>query len=186
MGIILSTDRLVLRPFKESDVDAVHSYGGNPDNVKYMVWGPNSKEDTKNFIQDTIKKWDMDPILNYDFAIVLKDTDKLIGGCGIYLNESRNEGMLGWILHKEYWKQGYMPEVATELLRFGFEELKVHRLYATCNTENYGSYRVMEKVGMRREAHFIKNRYGRVCDDKQWYSEYHYGILEEEWGTRNN
>ncbi|MDF2821396.1 MAG: N-acetyltransferase [Clostridiales bacterium] len=179
--IKLSTKRLELREFQTSDFEDVHAYGSNIDNIKYMIWGPNNEEDTRNFLEECIGWAEKSPRLHYDFAITLKDSGQLIGGCGIYLNKDQTEGMLGWILHKDYWKQGYMPEVGKRLLKYGFEELNLHRLYATCNAENYGSYRVMEKIGMRKEAHFIQNRYGRVGSDNKWYDEFHYGMLSEEW-----
>jgi [ribosomal protein S5]-alanine N-acetyltransferase len=181
IGVKLNTKRLVLRPFTNKDVDAVHAYASDIDNVRYMIWGPNERKDTEAFIEECLRKEAETPRLNYDFAITLKDTGKLIGACGLYLNKEMNEGMLGWILHRDYWKQGYMPEAAMQLLRLGFEQLKLHRVYATCNAENYGSRRVMEKCGMRREARFIKNRFGRVGTEKVWYDEYHYAMLDEEW-----
>ena len=74
-------------------------------------------------------------------------------------------------------KQGLGTELAHELIRFGFEELKLHRIYAHCDSENYGSYRVMERNGMRKEGRFIKN-----CKIKgEWRDEFLYAILEEEW-----
>ena len=180
----LETERLLLRPFTTDDFEAGHSYGSDPENVKYMVWGPNDENATRAFLNSCEEKWKADPIKEYEFAIVLKSTGKVIGGCGIYLNNERNTAMLGWILNKGYWKQGYMPEAAAKLLEYCFNELKLHRVYSTCNTENYGSFRVMEKIGMRREAHFIKNNFGRVWDKEIWYDEYHYAILEEEWEKR--
>lgn len=180
----LETDRLILRPFTQGDFDAVHAYASAPENVKYMVWGPNSEEDTRNFLIRCEEKWQADPITEYELAVVSKMESKVIGGCGIYLNDARSEAMLGWILHRDYWRQGLMPEAAAALLKYGFETLKLHRIYATCNTDNYGSHRVMEKLGMRREAHFVKSRFGRVCDEKKWYDIYHYAMLDEEWKRR--
>jgi Acetyltransferases, including N-acetylases of ribosomal proteins len=181
----LETQRLILRPFTQEDHKSVHQYASVPDNVKYMVWGPNDEDATKKFLCECEEKWAAQPILAYEFAIVLKSEAKVIGGCGIYRNNNVGEAMLGWILHRDFWMQGYMPEAAKALLQYGFDKLKLHRIYAICNTENYGSYRVMEKIGMRREAHFIKNRFGRVCDTMQWYDEYHYAILEEEWRSKH-
>lgn len=175
------TDRLILRPFLKEDVHAVHAYASNMDNVCFMIWGPNEEKDTAAFIEECLRKEAETPRLNYDFAVTLKSTGKLIGACGLYLNGEKAEGMLGWILHRDYWKQGYMPEAAMELLRFGFETLGLHRIYATCNAENYGSWRVMEKCSMRREAHFVKNRFGRVGSEQKWFDEYHYAMLDEEW-----
>lgn len=177
----LDTERLILRPFSNEDAGAVHAYASNIDNVRYMIWGPNDEKDTAAFISECVRKQSETPRRDYDFAVTLKDSGKLIGGCGIYLNPDLTEGMLGWILHMDYWRQGYMPEAAMALLRLGFEKLGLHRIYATCNAENYGSWRVMEKCGMRREGHCIKNRFGRVGTERRWYDEYHYAMLEEEW-----
>lgn len=179
--VVLNTERLTLRPFTQADFQAVHAYASDPENVKYMVWGPNDEKATRNFLLEAEEKWQCDPIMQYEFAVVKKDSGTVIGGCGIYLNRSRSEAMLGWILNRHFWKQGYGTELAKELIRYGFKELNLHRIYATCNTENYGSYRVMENCGMRREAEFKKNRFGRVGDQEIWYSEYHYAILKEEW-----
>ena len=85
--------------------------------------------------------------------------------------------MLFRSLHRDYWKHGFGTELAHELLRFGFEELKCHRIYASCVADNYGSYRVMERNNMRREAHFVKNRKHRG----EWLDEYIYAILDDEW-----
>jgi len=104
----------------------------------------------------------------------------LIGACNLNLNKEMNEGMVGWILHKDYWKQGYMTEAAKKLMSFGFNELKLHRIYGTCFAENYGSYRVMENCGMRREGFLIKSRKMNQ-PPYEWVDEYYYAILEDEW-----
>jgi RimJ/RimL family protein N-acetyltransferase/predicted GNAT family acetyltransferase len=161
------------------DTDAVHAYASDIDNIRYMIWGPNERKDTEAFIAECLRKEAQTPRLSYDFAITLNG--ELIGACGLYLNAEMTEGMLGWILRKDHWKKGYMPEAAKALLKLGFEELHLHRIYAACNAENYGSRRVMEKCGMRREAHFIRNRYGRVGTQNMWYDEYQYAMLAEEW-----
>jgi ribosomal-protein-alanine N-acetyltransferase len=179
--VVLQTERLTLRPFTKADFSALHSYASDPENVKSMVWGPNDEKASRNFLEEAEEKWKCNPVLDYEFAVVKKDSGDVIGGCGVYLNRSRSEAMLGWILNRHYWKQGYGTELAKELICFGFEDLNLHRIYATCNTENYGSYRVMENCGMRREAEFKKNRFGRVGDREVWYDEYHYAILKEEW-----
>ncbi len=172
----LETERLILRDWQKGDFEAAHAYASEPDNVTYMGWGPNAEDDTRNFIKQSIKK-NRSNNVDYEFAVVLKESGKLIGGCGISKSRSRNEAMLGWILHNDYWKQGLGTELAHELLRFGFEELKLHRIYAHCDSENYGSYRVMERNGMRKEGHFIKN-----CEFRgNWHDEFLYAILEEEW-----
>ncbi|NLV50987.1 MAG: GNAT family N-acetyltransferase [Clostridiales bacterium] len=178
---MLKTDRLIIREFKNDDFEAVHAYTSNPDNVRYVTWGPYDREGTKAFIDRCIARQNLTPRPSYDLAITLKDTGKLIGSCGIYISDDRMQAVMSWILHMDYWKQGYMAEALKVLLKFGFEELKLHRMYAGCNAENYGSYRVMEKCGMRREAYFIKSKRGRPGIDKEWYDEFMYAILADEW-----
>lgn len=180
----LETERLVLRDITSSDFEALHAYAACPENVKYMTWGPNSEQETKDFLEEC-ERWQRSPArLHYDFAVVLRQDHKMIGSCGIYLNKEQTEGMLGWILHRDYWKRGYMPEAAQALLALGFEDLKLHRICATCDADNYGSWRVMEKCAMRREGHFIKNRLRRTAQGQEWCDEFHYAILDEEWRGR--
>lgn len=173
----LETPRLKLRPFTENDFEAVHAYASKLENLKYMPFGPNSEEDTRNFLGRTIAHYAAQPLLNYGYAVTLKTTGKLIGGCEITQDAEGLQGSLGWLLHRDYWKQGYGTELARELIRFGFEELKLHRISATCDSENYGSYRVMENNGMRREGYFIKKRSSRG----EWRDEFLYAILDEDW-----
>ena len=175
----LNTDRLILRPFTPDDVDAAHSWGGNPANVRYMFWGPNTLEDTRRFIDFVIKRAENAPRRDYDFAVVLRETGAVIGSCGISVDGSGAMAELGWILHLDHHKKGYGTELAAELIRFGFEELKLYRIFAPCAAVNYGSYRVMERNGMRREATHVKAFWARV--DEEWVDGAVYAILAEEW-----
>lgn len=179
--IRLETERIILRPFDTGDYYAVHSYASVLENVKYMDFGPNTEEETANFLRQCEENWARNPILSYDFAIVLKPVGRVIGGCGLFLDRSRVEGTLGWIIHRNYWGNGYTPEAAAEVMRFGFTRLRLHRIYATCMADNYGSWRVMEKLGMRREARHIERRLMRGAYAANWIDEFHYAILEDEW-----
>lgn len=79
----LISDQLILREFQATDFEAVHSYGSDIENTKYMIWGPNSVEDTRAFLRECIDWKYRTPRLHYDFAITLKESGKVIGGCGI-------------------------------------------------------------------------------------------------------
>ena len=181
----LTTPRLLLRDFVEADTEAVYAYAGNPANVIYMAWGPNeSLEQTRQFRLRAMEKASAEPREDYDLAVTLKSTGQLIGGCGISIRKDWHgrqytTGNLGWILHMDHWKRGYGTEFAAEMIRFGFEELGLHRIYSSCDAENYGSYRVMERNGMRREATLKEAILGR---DGAWHDQYEYAILREEWG----
>ena len=168
----LETGRLILRPLIIDDFDAVHSWASNPANTRYMSWGPNDAEQTRDFI-NSVKA-------GKDFAIVPKDCGgKVIGSCGIYPDADNDTAEIGWILHMDYWKRGYGTELGSELIRYGFEDLKLRRIIALCAAANYGSYRIMERNDMRREALHIKSFWGRV--DKEWIDRAVYAILAEEY-----
>jgi len=167
----LETARLLLRPLTPDDFKAVHAWAGNPSNTRYMAWGPNTEDQTRGFLE-TAKPGN-------DIAVVLKETGQVIGSCGVYPDVAGDTGELGWILHQDYWKRGFGTEIGEELIRYGFEERKLRRIVAPCAANNYGSYRVMERNGMRREALHVKAFWSRV--DKEWIDEAVYAILAEEY-----
>ena len=180
--ITLETERLILRPLGSGDFDAFYSYGSVPENMTYMIFGPYTPETAKRYLEIVDKWWKDDPPKIYEFAVTLKDSGKMIGNCGLYMDDDRRAtGMLGWCEHRDYWNKGYATEFVRALLKFGFEDLNLHRIHAECNAANTASAKVMERVGMRREGHFIENRYDRVGEQKMWYDEYFYGILREEY-----
>jgi len=178
----LETGRMILRTFSSDDFDAVHSYASVPENTIYMVWGPNTQEQTREFIHMAISKADEIPCMNYQYAAVLKDTGNLIGACNLAL--LGDEAEIGWILHRDYWEQGYGPEMGKAMLKLGFEELHVHRIIAHCDAENYGSYRTMEKIFMHREGLFVEGRPANKLSDKKCGDELRYAIVKEEWDIR--
>ena len=179
----LETERLILRPLEENDFEAVHAYASVAENVQFMVWGPNEELHTKAFILQAIMKSKEIPCNNYQYAAVLKSGGKLIGACNIAIS-SEDEAEIGWILHRNYWKQGFGTEMGNRILEFGFGELGLHRIIAHCDTENYGSYRVMERIGMRREGCFLEGRPANKFSDKKYGDEYSYAILRDEWEMR--
>jgi RimJ/RimL family protein N-acetyltransferase/predicted thioesterase len=167
----IKTKRLTLRPFAPDDFDAVHSWASNPENARYMSWGPNDADATRAFLASVTP--------GKDFAVALNETGAVIGSCGIYPDEAADKALVGWILHKDYWRRGYGSELGGELIKYGFESLKLRRIFAPCAAVNYGSRRVMERNGMRREALHRKAFWARV--DKEWIDEAVYAILAEEY-----
>jgi ribosomal-protein-alanine N-acetyltransferase len=88
---------------------------------------------------------------------------------------------IGWVVAPPHQRLGYATEAARALLRHAFETLHLHRVIATCETDNLASVGVMEKLGMRREAHF---RQCYLRDDGSWSDEFFYALLAEEWFAR--
>jgi RimJ/RimL family protein N-acetyltransferase len=176
----IETERLILRPFNEDDFNAVHSYASNPENVIYMMWGPNTPAETQAFINLAIKKAAEEPCRNYQYAAVQKYNNRLIGACNLSLYGPA-EAEAGWILHQDCWKQGFGTEMGRRLLILAFDVLKLHRVVARCDAENYGSRKVMENIGMRREGLFLEGRPANKCFGKEYGDEYAYAILKSEW-----
>ena len=114
-------------------------------------------------------------------AVIVKAKNQLIGHMPFAVfSERYRTREIGWVLDPRHHGQGYATEAALALLRHSFESLGLHRVVATCDPRNRASSRIMEKLGMRREAHFVKD----VRLHGEWRDEYFYAILEEEWGAR--
>ncbi len=174
----IETPRLVLRELGDNDAPAVQAYAADPEVVRHLPWGPNTPEDTAGFLAMARATRDALPRTAYHLAIVLKNTDRLIGGCRIEIRSAANgSGDLGYVLDRRHWGHGYMTEAARALVAFGFERLALHRIWATCDVDNHASARVLEKLGMRREGHLRQNLRRRG----EWRDSYLYAILEPEW-----
>jgi RimJ/RimL family protein N-acetyltransferase len=174
---LIETERLFLRDLVASDWHAVHEYASDPEVVRFMEWGPNREDETIGFVERSISAQREKPRRNFDLAIVLKDTGKLIVACGIHVsNPESREGWLGYCLNPNFWGKGYATETALGLVNYGFEELNLHRLFATCNTENLASAHVLEKSGMKKEGHLREHKWSKG----KWRDSYLYGILEQD------
>ncbi|MCT4565741.1 MAG: GNAT family N-acetyltransferase [Maledivibacter sp.] len=177
MNSLIETSRLRLRDFIKEDWESIHIYASNKDVVKFMEWGPNTEEDTKNFISMAIYSQKQSPRDNYDLAVILKETGKLIGGGTINVyNRKNKDGLIGYCFNPNYWRMGYATELAEGLLHFGFKELKLHRIHATCDIKNIGSAKVLEKIGMKREGHLREH----IWISDRWRDSYLYSILDRE------
>lgn len=177
----LETSRLVLRDFKATDWKAVHEYAVDPEVVKFMLWGPNTVEETQFFVDMALEKQRDKPRRTYEFAVTLKDGGTLIGAAGLRVNPDEPlVADVGYCYNRKYWRQGYSTEACLRLLEFGFAELGLHRIWATCDSENLGSAGVLAKCGMRQEAHFVQDQQIKG----HWRDTLLFAILQEEFERR--
>jgi RimJ/RimL family protein N-acetyltransferase len=182
MNIPISTQRLRLREYTEADFEGVHAYSQDLETVRFMTWGPNTPEDTQKFIQLAISQQAVKPRVNFHFVIALQETDQIIGGCGIHIQRPEHRGAeIGYCFNRVFWGQGYATETMEALLKFGFEALNLHRIIATCDPRNIGSERVMQKNGLRKEAHYIQE----LWQKNEWRDSLLYAILDHEWQRTN-
>ena len=143
----IQTRRLVLRPLCEKDTETVFAYSSLSENTRYVMWGSKTKQDVLEFLQKIENEWSKVQPDFYEFAVVLEG--RQIGAVSAYLNDTRTEAELGWILHKDYWHKGYITEAALVLRDFLFKEIKLERLIAHCDERNVPSFNVMKKLGMK-------------------------------------
>jgi len=177
--VSIETERLLLREFLPRDLDRIHAYASDPEVVKFMIWGPNaSLEETADNLASRWSRANENPRLDYDLAIELKDEGMLVGAGGFRIRSERSRSAeLGYVLLRSRWGNGYMPEAMQAMLRFGFDDLALHRIWATTDVRNERSRRVIEKLGMRREALLKQDE----LRQGQWTDSYLYALLEEEW-----
>ena len=135
--MIIETERLILREFTVDDWKQVHVYASDADLVQFMAWGPNSEDATKDYIDRMIISQKQNPREIYESAITLKDNGSLIGGCGLHVEE-HSQAALGYCLNRQFWGSGFATEAAYALCKFGFSEIKLHRIFATCRPVNIG------------------------------------------------
>ncbi|WP_341282637.1 GNAT family N-acetyltransferase [Paenibacillus sp. FSL H8-0537] len=170
--MLIATERLRIRPFKSDDWKAVWAYTSNPAVMTYIPGGVQSRDDAQQFVNDNLGNQAQ------HYAVLLKDSHQLIGHLVFHKYFGEHTYEIGWVFSPHYRNQGYATEAARSMLKYGFEELRLHRIIATCQPENTPSYRVMEKIGMRREGFFKKCIPNGAHD---WWDEYYYAILQEEW-----
>jgi RimJ/RimL family protein N-acetyltransferase len=176
----LETERLILRAFREEDFAAVHAYASTVENTVYMPFGPNSEQDTRDFIARAVAWRADEPCRHYEFAVTLRENGALIGGCGLHY-KADDCAEIGWILHRSFWRRGYGTELGHVLLAFGFCEMGLRRVVSRCDAENVASYGVMEKLGMRREGLLLEAIPTHKLSDRRYGDELLYAILREEW-----
>ena len=182
--VILETERLYAREFVTGDTDAVFEYAGNLENTGFLAFSPEPYDEVQAFIERKLANQIETPRRKYDLALCLRDTDELIGSMSLILSEDMKQAELGYLLNMKYWHMGYATEAAKAFLKFGFLGLDLHRIFARCDDENSASYGVMERIGMRREAHFIKDEYTTVFAKKGWRGHLIYAILQKEYLMR--
>jgi Acetyltransferases, including N-acetylases of ribosomal proteins len=159
----LETERLILRKLRLEDAKDVFEYASDPEVSKYVTWEPHrSIEDSINLIKFTHEYYERKEGIIW--GIVYKENNKVIGTCDISPVTKHFRAEIAYALSRDYWGKGIMTEAVKEVIRFGFERMNLNRIQAMCIPENIGSYRVMEKVGMKyegliREYMYIKGKF---------------------------
>ncbi len=175
----LVTERLLLRHFHESDLDAFYAYRNDPEVFKYQGWGvPYLREMAAEFIAQMKDAVPGEEGHWFQTAIQRKSDHTLIGDVAFCpMRGNPQQAFFGFSLARRFWGQGYASEAAQAVLDYLFHELEMHRIVADCDAENVHSYRLLERLGFRREARHLES----FWTGEQWRDEYVYALLGREW-----
>ncbi|GIO24491.1 GNAT family N-acetyltransferase [Oceanobacillus sp. J11TS1] len=172
---VLETERLLLREMKKEDLQDVYDYASDPELTTFLTWETHTtRGDTEEFIAfllDLYKKGTKGA-----WAIVWKKKNRVIGTIDLQWNQKHYSAELAYAISRDYWRKGIGAEAGRAVLRFGFEKMKLERVYARCHPDNIASYKLMEKLGMTYEGTLRKSmcRKGKQEDLKI------YSILKDE------
>ena len=175
----LDSERITLRDIEEKDWVGVHKYASQTIVCKYQSWGPNTEEESRSFVKQLIEDAKIEPRSRFVFAVFDKKDNQMIGSGEINLRDFTNRiGEIAYIINPDYWGKGFATEAAKLLIEFGFKEIHLHRIYATCDPRNSGSIKVLEKIGMTLEGKMREN----LLIKNEWRDSFLYSILEQEGG----
>lgn len=173
------TRRLRLRPFKATDIDDVLAYHSRAEVAQFQYWEPR----TRSEVEDKVHEWSRASMLVNDgdvliLAVEMAERNTVIGDVTLFLRSvEARQGEIGFSFHTEFGGRGLATEAVRALVDWGFREAKLHRIFGRCDAKNERSWKLMERLGFRCEAHF--HEHARFKG--QWDEEFLYAILEREW-----
>jgi RimJ/RimL family protein N-acetyltransferase len=176
----LRTNNYEIRAFERKDLEAFACYRAQEDVARYQDWTDYTYQDAVEDFEDTdytnfggIGNW-------YQLAITTLESGDLVGDLAVhFIDEHQVE--IGFTVDPEHQRKNVATESVNCLLDYLFSTLKKHRVIAITDTKNVGSYRLLEKLGFRREGHFIQNIFFKGA----WGDEYQYAMLNTEQNSHN-
>jgi ribosomal-protein-alanine N-acetyltransferase len=172
----LRTERLLLRPWRFSDLEDAFANASDPEWARYLwrVPQPYTHRDAEEFIARAVADgWNGQALFAIEFE------EHAIGGVRLgIVDPAGMTGSIGYNLARQHWRKGIATEAVGAVVRYGFEEPKLQRIFATADARNLASIRVMQKLGMKHEGTLRRHRFYRG----ERTDEVYYGMLVEEYG----
>lgn len=175
--MISQTDRLILRRFKREDIPSFIAYRNDPEISKYQGWIKIiDKSYALNFLdsQNKLKFGDIGVWVQIAFEEI--ESGIHIGDCALRVFDDGRQAEFGVTIERSFQNRGYGYEGLMGLFKLAFLKLKVNRIIALVDVDNTPSIKLLEKLNMRKEAHFLKSYF----DGEEWRDEYQYAILSDE------
>ncbi|NFP91312.1 GNAT family N-acetyltransferase [Clostridium sporogenes] len=177
-GMNISTERLILKGITPSDVKSMFKYRSNPQIYEFQYLKPQTVQDVENYIYAKTCKVPNIPNTWYPLGIFIKESDELVGDMGIhFIGPDSLQVEIGYTLSLEYQGKGYATEAVIGVIDHLFNNFNKHRILASVDPRNTRSIALLERIGMRKEAHFKES----VWFNEEWTDDIVYAILEEEW-----
>lgn len=179
----IETARLNLRPFRESDFQAYLAYRNRPDVLRYLYFDQRPEAEILKAVKDRAEHRQVEKEGDFLALVVeLRESGEMIGDLVLrWTSETHQTGEIGYCFHPSSHGHGYATEATAELLRLGFAGLGLRRIVGRLDARNGASARVLERLGMRKEAHFVENEWVKG----EWTDEAIYAILDRDWRTLN-
>ena len=179
--VFFETRRLRVRPFSPADVEAFVAYRKDPDVARYQSWSDYTLDRGRAFVESLQGSTPGVPGEWFQFALENRADGTLVGDLALHVDQAEpREAEVGFTLARAQQGKGYGTEALTALLGYVFESFGLHRVVATTDALNAPAAAMLERVGFRREAHFVEN----IFFKGSWGSEFLFAVLEREWAAR--
>lgn len=173
----IETNRLILRPINLDDKNEIFKYRSDTQTNKYQGWIPKTIDDVENFIGKTSRQIN-EPETWFQFVIIEKERQKLIGDLGIHFFDSENKQVeIGCTLNKDFQNKGYATESVKCIIDYLFKNLNKHRIITSIDPDNKNSIRLVERIGFRKEGHFVES----LMINGKWVDDLIYALIDKEW-----
>ena len=180
----IESKRLILRRFRDTDLAPFVAYRNDPEVARYQSWDSFDEREARAFIREVGSAQPGVPGDWFQFAIESKEVGSLVGDCALQVDgQEPYRAELGFTLAREHQGKGFASEAVSRLLDYAFGDLGLHRVVAIADCRNEPSWRLLERVGLRQEGHFLESLWFKGG----WSDEYLYAVLKDEWlGKRTN
>ena len=171
--------RLRLRPFEDKDLHDLYAFYSQPEVTRFLYSYERTLDETREALETKKTEVNLtEEESRLTLAVELQETLTVIGEVTlIWRSQQHEQGEVGYVFNPDYYGRGYATEATRVMLSLGFDKFRLHRIYGRCDARNVASYKLMERLGMRREAHFIHNEIFKG----EWGDELVYALLYEEW-----
>lgn len=178
--MILETERLLLRDLQINDKEAIFDYRSDAETNQFQSWIPKTLEEVETFIHNNSKEFNQ-PETWYQLLITDRNTKDIIGDVGVHFIDQENQQVeFGITLSKKHHHKGYASEALKGLIDYMFTDLQKHRITTSVDPENASSINLMNRIGFRKEAHFIQSLYLNGV----WVDDVVFALLQKEWLNR--